>query len=102
MKERIFVCIASYRDKQLERTVRSVIENAEHPVGVCCIHKMLLGVCGLAKCHLVSEFSPASKEGKCPMASITVTLFFVGAGHSHLEPFGYIFIIALIRVCGTP
>ena len=31
MKERIFVCIASYRDKQLERTVRSVIENAEHP-----------------------------------------------------------------------
>ena len=27
MKERIFVCIASYRDKQLERTVRSVIEN---------------------------------------------------------------------------
>ena len=31
MKERIFVCIASYRDKQLERTVCSVIENAEHP-----------------------------------------------------------------------
>ena len=29
--ERIFVCIASYRDKQLPKTVASLLENAEHP-----------------------------------------------------------------------
>ena len=31
MKERIFVCIASYRDNQLEKTIISLLENAEHP-----------------------------------------------------------------------
>ena len=29
--ERIFVCIASYRDKQLPKTVASLLESAEHP-----------------------------------------------------------------------
>ena len=31
MKERIFVCVASYRDNQLEKTIISLLENAEHP-----------------------------------------------------------------------
>ena len=31
MKERIFVCVVSYRDNQLEKTIISLLENAEHP-----------------------------------------------------------------------
>ena len=31
MKERIFVCVASYRDNQLEKTIISLLGNAEHP-----------------------------------------------------------------------
>jgi hypothetical protein len=31
MKERIFVCVASYRDNQLEKTIISLLKNAEHP-----------------------------------------------------------------------